>query len=334
MPAGPPAEHPGESVHVLPFTSLSSHHLSSHLCGVSRVHQISSGTAALPSDSFPGASAGNGARREERRSMIVDRRSCLRHKVHGPAFASFDGVTGGVILDLSEQGLSMQTEVPAVTGRQVHLRLDLPDSAASLETTGYIAWADDLGLAGVRFSELPEGARQRLDEWLTLNDAAPSRTAPKLILDRSPWLAVGSHSSGSGTREPRSISLEPELGASATIDQPAASNTIQYEFNSLGSDLNAALRTISERARSLIRGTGAAIALIDHGPMMCRASVGRGGPPLGTRVNADSGLSGECIRTGKPLRCDDSETDSRTDAEACRRLGVRSIWAAPLRYDR
>ena len=266
--------------------------------------------------------------------MIVERRSCLRHKVHGPAFASFDGVTGGVILDLSQQGLSMQTDVPAVPDRRVHLRLDLPGSAASLETTGYIAWADALGRAGVRFSELPEDARQRLDEWLTLNDAAPSRTAPKLILDRSPWLAVGSNSSGSGTREPRSISLEPELGASATIDQAAASNTIQYEFNSLGSDLNAALRTISERARSLIRGTGAAIALVDNGPMMCRASVGSGGPPLGTRVNVDSGLSGECIRTGKPLRCDDSETDSRADAEACRRLGVRSILAAPIRYER
>jgi putative methionine-R-sulfoxide reductase with GAF domain len=266
--------------------------------------------------------------------MIGDRRSCLRHKVHGPAFASFDGVTGGVILDLSEQGLSMQTEVPAVPGRRVHLRLDLPDSAASLETTGYIAWADALGRAGVRFSELPEEARQRLDEWLTLNDAAPSRTAPKLILERSPWLAVGSNPSGSGTREPRSISLEPELGASTTVDQPAASNTIQYEFNSLGSDLNAALRTISERARSLIRGTGAAIALVDNGPMMCRASVGSGGPPLGTRVNLDSGLSGECIRTGKPLRCDDSETDPRADAEACRRLGVRSILAAPIRYER
>ena len=223
---------------------------------------------------------------------------------------------------------------PIGPDRRVHLRLDLPGSAASLETTGYIAWADALGRAGVRFSELPEDARQRLDEWLTLNDAAPSRTAPKLILDRSPWLAVGSNSSGSGTREPRSISLEPELGASATIDQAAASNTIQYEFNSLGSDLNAALRTISERARSLIRGTGAAIALVDNGPMMCRASVGSGGPPLGTRVNVDSGLSGECIRTGKPLRCDDSETDSRADAEACRRLGVRSILATPIRYER
>ncbi len=38
---------------------------------------------------------------------IPDRRRWARHKVHTPAFASFDGVTGGMILDLSEQGMSM-----------------------------------------------------------------------------------------------------------------------------------------------------------------------------------------------------------------------------------
>src|SRR6478752_4151692 len=107
-------------------------------------------------------------------SMLTERRSCVRHKVIGPVFASFDGVTGGMILDLSEQGLSMQTIVPLDRDRRLHLRLDLPDSEAQLETTGYIAWADALGRAGVRFADLPEEARRRLDRWLTLNDQAPS----------------------------------------------------------------------------------------------------------------------------------------------------------------
>jgi len=268
--------------------------------------------------------------------MISDRRTCLRHTVHGPAYASFDGVTGGMILDLSEQGLSMQTAVPLQPNRRVDLSLDLPGSPTRIDTTGYIAWADALGRAGVRFSDLPEEARHRIDEWLTLNDAAPSRTAPKLNVGRSPWLGdIGK----SSPNEPLSISLEPEapqteadsLDANA---QPPVSNTIQYEFNSLGSDLNTALRIISERARSLIRATGAAIALIDRGPMMCRASVGTGVPPLGTRVDADSGFTGECVRTGKALRCDDTENDSRVDAEICRHLGIRSILAAPIRYER
>jgi hypothetical protein len=270
--------------------------------------------------------------------MISERRSCVRHKVHGPVFASFDGVTGGMILDLSEQGVSMQTVVPLEAERRVRVRLDLPDSDDHLETTGYIAWADALGRAGVRFSELPLEARQRLDEWLVLNEKAPSRKAPKITFDRLPG---PSKSSGNGASKTRSVSLEAEGGsleadasAAEGLSSAAGSTTIQYEFNSLGPDLNSALRVICERARTLLRGSGAAIALIDRGPMMCRASVGSGGPPLGTHVDVDAGFSGECIRTGKPLRCDDTEIDPRVEAAICRRLGVRSIVAAPIRYER
>lgn len=273
--------------------------------------------------------------------MFPERRTCLRHKVRGPVFASFDGVTGGMILDLSEQGLAMQTVTPIEPDRQFNMRLDLPDSNAHLETTGYIAWADALGRAGVRFSELPEEARQRLDQWLALNDEAPSRKAPKLTLDR--MLGPVTASVPAGKR--RSISLESALEGSAgsaestaVIErregQPPASSTVQYEFQSLGPDMNTALRVISERARTLLRGTGAAIALVDSGPMMCRASIGSGGPPLGTHVDANAGFSGECIRAGRPLRCDDTETDPRVTAEICRRLGIRSIAAAPIRYER
>src|SRR5947209_501683 len=131
--------------------------------------------------------------------MFAERRSCVRHKVNGPVFASFDGVTGGMILDLSEQGLSMQTVAPinARADHALHLRLDLPDSDA-LETTGYVAWADALGRAGVRFSELPQEARERLDRWLAENDAAPSRKAPKLTVDR----VLGPQSFSSERREP------------------------------------------------------------------------------------------------------------------------------------
>ena len=68
--------------------------------------------------------------------------------------------------------------------------------------------------------------------------------------------------------------------------------------------------------------------------MMCRASVGTGGPPLGTHVDVNAGFSGECIRTGKTLRCDDAKTDSRVEAATCRKRGVRSIVAAPIRYER
>ena len=54
-----------------------------------------------------------------------ERRRCLRQSLHAPAFASFDGVSGGMILDLSEEGLSMQTDARLERERPLRMELDL-----------------------------------------------------------------------------------------------------------------------------------------------------------------------------------------------------------------
>ncbi len=280
--------------------------------------------------------------------VAAERRRTLRQLVHAPAFASFDGVTGGMILDLSEDGLSMQTgssldpsraegKLPE-RDRRVRLAVDLSEPAVHMETTGYIAWADALGRAGVRFSDLPKDARRRLNEWLAINAGAPSRTAPKVTLGGAWGWGAGAKLAGADPGH-LAISLEAETdsgrnGSAGNGDGHAASATVQYEFNSLGTDLAAALRMIGERARALTRGTSAAIGLLHKNEVLCRASVGNSAPPLGTRLDVNSGLSGECFREGKTLRCDDAENDPRVDLPTCRRLGVRSILAAPVRYER
>jgi GAF domain-containing protein len=126
--------------------------------------------------------------------------------------------------------------------------------------------------------------------------------------------------------------IEGEWGAAASA--AVGSGTMQYEFSPLGTDFNAALRLVGERARSLTRGTSAAIALVHKGSVMCRASVGESAPALGTRLDVHSGFCGECFQSGRSLRCDDAEIDPRVDAESCRRMGVRSILAATIRFQR
>jgi hypothetical protein len=267
-----------------------------------------------------------------KQESISDRRRCLRHKVHTPAFASFDGVTGGMILDLSEQGMSMQTEAFFEPQRRLQLALNLPDPSLYLETTGYVAWADALGRAGVRFSDLPADARRRLNDWLSHHDSAPSRKAPVLSVSKS---LMSARASGTNAkREALEFSLESETNHFGEPVRAPLSTTAQYEFSSLGPDLTSALRYIGERARSLTRGTGAAIALEYNGTMLCRASIGANAPSLGSRLDVNSGISGECVRSGRALRCDDAENDPRVDVESCRLLGVRSILAAPVRYER
>src|SRR5690348_4387507 len=177
-----------------------------------------------------------------------------------------------MILDLSEEGMAMQSQSPIEAHSIVPLHLSLGEPTAYLETTGYVAWADALGRAGVRFSELPDAARERLREWLTVNAWAPSWNAQRWVVRDSvfgrntethPWASGGV-----------ALSLEPESGpdASAEVGLAAqASTTVQYEFKSLSGDLDAALVLIASRACSITRGTGAAVALVGESGMTCRA---------------------------------------------------------------
>ena len=93
----------------------------------------------------------------------------------------------------------------------------------------------------------------------------------------------------------------------------------------------ALLRAIADAARTLTGASAVAIGLRTHGVVVCRARSGDMAPGLGSPLNVDSGISGECFRTAKVLRCEDAQSDSRVDPEVCRVLGIRSIVAVPLR---
>ena len=95
--------------------------------------------------------------------------------------------------------------------------------------------------------------------------------------------------------------------------------------------LDLVLNQIVEQACLATGATGAAIALLRNGEMVCRATTGRNAPDLGTRLD-NAGFSAECLRIGTLQRCDDTESDPRVDATACRLLGVRSILVVPLWY--
>jgi len=94
--------------------------------------------------------------------------------------------------------------------------------------------------------------------------------------------------------------------------------------------LDLVLNEIVEHARLATGATGAAIALTRDNEIVCRATTGNNAPGLGVRLEANSGLSGACVKSKKWQRCDDTETDPRVNAEVCRGLGIRSILVFPV----
>src|SRR5215469_9616127 len=94
---------------------------------------------------------------------------------------------------------------------------------------------------------------------------------------------------------------------------------------------DAILNALADAARVLSSADGTAIASRSDGVIVCRARSGSIAPTLGAPLNADSGISGECLRTASIQVCNDASTDRRVDAEACRALGIRSVAVVPLR---
>src|SRR5580692_7521118 len=94
--------------------------------------------------------------------------------------------------------------------------------------------------------------------------------------------------------------------------------------------LDEVLQLVAERALAITGADGVAIALAEGNAIVCRASAGSIAPDAGIRLDPNSGFSGECLVSGRIVRCADAESDSRVNVAACRRLGVRSMLAVPL----
>jgi hypothetical protein len=90
------------------------------------------------------------------------------------------------------------------------------------------------------------------------------------------------------------------------------------------------LEQIARSAQYATGASGAALVLSDGNLMSCRACSGELGPPVGTRLNLESGFTATCVQTAAVVCCDDTQTDSRLDGSSCVELGIRSILAVPV----
>src|SRR6516165_11286380 len=108
----------------------------------------------------------------------------------------------------------------------------------------------------------------------------------------------------------------------------------QQEIATAGLDLGTVMTLVAYRTQALTGAAGAAVVWAEGDEMVYRAASGTAAHCLGLRLKRDASLSGRCVRSGQALRCDDAEADERVDRQMCRVVGLRSMIAVPLLYDR
>lgn len=231
--------------------------------------------------------------------MPVERRRHLRHKVHSPAYASIGAGVGGVVLDANDRGAAIESVARLTPQSFVDLRLDLLDTRGSAVTPARVAWCDGAGRLGLEFLNLTGESRRQLQQWLLLNALLATENASKLAQAGRPEAAP------------------TEAVPSVPVPQPGATG-------------DPAWRAVAESALACAEADGAAIALADGAGIVCRATAGEIAPPPGAKLNAESGISGACVRSGRWLRCDDPRLDPHVDRESCHALGINSVLAVPI----
>jgi GAF domain/Sel1 repeat/PilZ domain len=267
-----------------------------------------------------------------------ERRRSVRQKLHTPVYASFNGPQSDMVVDLSElldlheDGFAVQTSERLEVNRAVTLCLDLPETKSFIHGSGQVIWSDDAGRGGIRFSGLSDSSRQILKEWLFSN----------LLIACSNHAARTEQLARREREEEKSPEPAPVIvaeGATKALsvvpisDGSEPLSSVETVRREVGDDVGAVLHLITERALSLTGASGAALAFLTDDRMICRARAGEPAPPLGAPVDAKHGLSGECVRSGLLVSCEDTEKDPRVDAEICRTLGIGSLMAAPIVSD-
>lgn len=148
----------------------------------------------------------------------------------------------------------------------------------------------DNGRAGLEFVNLTGESRRQLQQWLLLNALLAVESASRLAQEAQ-----------------------------------TAAEVLKQEFAE-----DAGLRQLAEQAVTTTGAHGAALALAKGNEIVCRATAGEMAPPTGTRLDAQAGISGACVRERRWLRCDDPDLDPYVDRESCQALGVKSILAVPM----
>src|SRR5712671_2002927 len=128
---------------------------------------------------------------------VTERRARTRTLVTPPIYVDLGKVNGGLIYNMSEDGLALSAAMILRGDELVSMRILLPDSGGWMEATGQLTWrSESRKTAGIRFVGLPEEARQRITEWLAVESSQGEPQPGAEIVPKSQQHPTGGALSG------------------------------------------------------------------------------------------------------------------------------------------
>src|SRR3984957_8145085 len=104
-----------------------------------------------------------------------DRRLHARQRIHSLSYVKMGDSNGGIVLNISDGGISVQAATALDPSEPVTLSLEIPRVRNRVEVKGEIAWlSPSKKEAGIRFVDLPESTLKQIQKWMA-REASPEQ---------------------------------------------------------------------------------------------------------------------------------------------------------------
>ena len=96
----------------------------------------------------------------------LQRRTRSRHELRGLTYVTLDQANGGIVRNLSRQGIGVQAVAAVRPLQEVRVRFELRYPKLRVEARGQVVWSTFSGQCGIRFLDLAPATSREIQEWI------------------------------------------------------------------------------------------------------------------------------------------------------------------------
>ena len=89
-----------------------------------------------------------------------------RHQLRSLTYVTLDEANGGIVRNLTHEGIAVQAVAALRPGQKVRVRFELRHPRLRVEILGEVMWATASGQCGIRFLDLPPRLVRQINEWI------------------------------------------------------------------------------------------------------------------------------------------------------------------------
>jgi hypothetical protein len=89
-----------------------------------------------------------------------------RHELRTLTYVTLDQVNGGIVRNMSHEGIGVQAVAAVRPRQQVRVRFELRYPRLRVEARGEVAWSTFSGECGIRFLDLSPRMTRQINEWI------------------------------------------------------------------------------------------------------------------------------------------------------------------------